>query len=193
MHNDIMVAGSKERPPMLASGSCAQWKSQFMIYVDTKPNRELLKQTIYKGPYIMTEITHPETPEDGDRLMNGIENDIYFTIYACPHTKEMWIAIERLQQGESINIQDVKTKLFWEFGKFTSRDGESIESYYTRFYKIMNKMQQKNLDNVSYHTLFDVLKQHQNEVNEIRTKRMVRNANPLALVIAAQHYPDDYT
>ncbi|GKE46408.1 hypothetical protein Tco_1477666, partial [Tanacetum coccineum] len=34
-------------------------------------------------------------------------------------------AIERLQQGESLNVQDVKTNLFWEFGKFTSRDGES--------------------------------------------------------------------
>ncbi|GJR42650.1 gag-pol polyprotein [Tanacetum coccineum] len=29
-------------------------------------------------------------------------------------------------------LQDVKTNLFWEFGKFTSRDGESMESYYAR-------------------------------------------------------------
>nr|GEW30951.1 integrase, catalytic region, zinc finger, CCHC-type, peptidase aspartic, catalytic [Tanacetum cinerariifolium] len=43
-------------------------------------------------------------------------------------------------QGESLNKQDVKTNLFWEFGKFTSRDGESIESYYSRFYKMMNEM-----------------------------------------------------
>ncbi|GKF27074.1 hypothetical protein Tco_0082968 [Tanacetum coccineum] len=34
-----------------------------------------------------------------------------------PNTaNEMWIAIERLQQGESLNVQDVKTNLFWEFG-----------------------------------------------------------------------------
>nr|GEX74175.1 hypothetical protein [Tanacetum cinerariifolium] len=44
----------------------------------------------------------------------------------------MWEAIERLQQGESLNIQHVKTNLFWEFGKFTSHDGETMESYYTR-------------------------------------------------------------
>nr|GFD34390.1 hypothetical protein [Tanacetum cinerariifolium] len=67
MNNDIMAAGSKERPPMLAPRSYAQWKSWFMRYVDTKPNKELLKQTIYNGPYIMTKITHPETLEDGDR------------------------------------------------------------------------------------------------------------------------------
>ncbi|GKE74548.1 hypothetical protein Tco_1536589 [Tanacetum coccineum] len=40
--------------------------------------------------------------------------------------------IERLKQGKSINVQDLETKLYWEFGKFTSRDGESLESYYSR-------------------------------------------------------------
>ncbi|GJW94402.1 hypothetical protein Tco_0174074 [Tanacetum coccineum] len=39
---------------------------------------------------------------------------------------------------------------------------------------------------VSYHKLYDILKQHQNEVNEIRTERLARTANPLALV-AQQH------
>nr|GEZ23271.1 hypothetical protein [Tanacetum cinerariifolium] len=58
---------------------------------------------------------------------------------------EVWEAIERLQQAESLIIQDVKTKLFWEFGKFTSHDGETIESYYTRFYKLMNEMIRNNL------------------------------------------------
>ncbi|GJY62154.1 hypothetical protein Tco_0462811 [Tanacetum coccineum] len=58
--------------------------------------------------------------------------DIYSTVDACKTANEMWIAIERLQQGESLNVQDVKTNLFWEFGKFTSRDGESMKSYYSR-------------------------------------------------------------
>ncbi|GKD98481.1 hypothetical protein Tco_1382378 [Tanacetum coccineum] len=114
-------------------------------------------------------------------ILKMIGNDIYSIVGACPNEKEMWIAIERLQKRESINIQDVNTKLFWEFGKFTSRDGESIESYYTRVYRMINKMQAQDLDTVSYHKLFDILKQHQNEVNEIRAKRIARNANPLAL------------
>nr|GEY10948.1 hypothetical protein [Tanacetum cinerariifolium] len=41
-------------------------------------------------------------------------------------------AIERLKQGESINVQYLETNLYWEFRKFTSRDGESLESYYSR-------------------------------------------------------------
>ncbi|GJW74867.1 hypothetical protein Tco_0134237 [Tanacetum coccineum] len=40
--------------------------------------------------------------------------------------------------------------------------------------------------------LFDVLKQYQKEVNEIRAERKAKNANPLALVAAAQQYPDPY-
>ncbi|GJZ02667.1 hypothetical protein Tco_0520628 [Tanacetum coccineum] len=80
LHNAIMEAGSKDRPPMLA-------------------------------------------PVD-----------------ACPNACEMWKAIERLKQGESINVQDLETNLYWEFGKFTSWDGESLESYYSRFYKMMNEL-----------------------------------------------------
>nr|GEU74869.1 hypothetical protein [Tanacetum cinerariifolium] len=71
LHNAIMEAGSKDRPPMLAP---------------------------------------------------GIDNDIYSTVDACPNACEMWKAIERLKQGESINVQDLETNLFWKFGKFTSQD-----------------------------------------------------------------------
>ncbi|GJZ28438.1 hypothetical protein Tco_0573085 [Tanacetum coccineum] len=78
-------------------------------------------------------------------LLNGIRDEIYSTVDAYKTTHEMWIAIKRIQQGESLNIQDVKTNLFWEFGKFTSHDGESMESYYSRFYKMMNEMIRNNL------------------------------------------------
>ncbi|GKD79990.1 hypothetical protein Tco_1342611 [Tanacetum coccineum] len=73
-------------------------------------------------------------------ILTGIDNDIYSTVDACPNACEMWKAIERLKQGESINVQDLETNLYWEFGKFTSRDGESLESYYSRFYKMMNEL-----------------------------------------------------
>ncbi|GJW72688.1 hypothetical protein Tco_0129605 [Tanacetum coccineum] len=123
-------------------------------------------------------------------LLTGIGDDIYSTVDACKTANKMWTAIERLQQGESLNVQDVKTNLFWEFGKFTSRDGESMESYYSRFYKMINELtrnnlqvttmqvnvqflqqlqpewsrfvtvvkQPKEIDTISYHTLFDILK-----------------------------------
>nr|GEW91734.1 hypothetical protein [Tanacetum cinerariifolium] len=99
----------------------------------------------------------------------------------------MWEAIERLQQGESLNIQDVKTNLFWGFGKFTSHDGETMESYYTRFYKLMNEMIQNNLTVATMQVNVQFLKQLQPEWS-----RLARNANPLALVATAQANQDPY-
>ncbi|GKC01488.1 hypothetical protein Tco_0987624 [Tanacetum coccineum] len=157
-------------------------------------------------------------------ILTGIGDEIYSTVDACQTAQEMWEAIETLQQGKSLNIQDVKTNLFWEFGQFTSHDEETIESYYTRFYKMMNEMirnnltvatmqvnvqflqqlqpewsrfvtivkQQHKLDEVSYHKLFDILKQYQKEVNELCAERMAKNANPLALVATAQTLQDPY-
>ncbi|GKF63917.1 hypothetical protein Tco_0187365 [Tanacetum coccineum] len=62
MHNDIMAAGSKDRPPMLATVRYAQWQSRFMRYIDTRPISKELRQCIYEGPYVMTKILVPEKP-----------------------------------------------------------------------------------------------------------------------------------
>nr|GFA24239.1 hypothetical protein [Tanacetum cinerariifolium] len=47
-------------------------------------------------------------------------------------------------------------------------------------------------DEDSYHKLFDILKQYQNEVNELRAEKLAKNANPLALVVTAQASEDQY-
>ncbi|GJS65328.1 retrovirus-related pol polyprotein from transposon TNT 1-94 [Tanacetum coccineum] len=235
MHNNIMAAGSKDRPPMLGPGRYSQWHSRFLRYIDTKANGEYLRKCIFDGPYMLTSVeievvtatvNASAVPEHDEAetvhnmseenklyfkaekeaiflLLTGIGDEIYSTVDACNTANEMWTAIERLQQGESLNIQDVKTNLFWEFGKFTSRDGESMESYYSRFYKLMYELKRNNLfvtvvkqskeiDTISYHTLFDILKQYQNEVNDIRAERIAKSANPLALLTATQPYSDNY-
>nr|GEW87090.1 hypothetical protein [Tanacetum cinerariifolium] len=51
MHNNIMAAGSKDRPPMLAPGIYPQWRLRFLRYVDTRPNGEALRKCILSGPY----------------------------------------------------------------------------------------------------------------------------------------------
>nr|GEZ43068.1 hypothetical protein [Tanacetum cinerariifolium] len=59
--------------------------------------------------------------------------------------------------------------------------------------------QSQELKTVSYHKLYDILKQHQNEVNELRAERLARTANPLALVAQQQpvyhpqNHPTHYT
>ncbi|GJS49522.1 integrase, catalytic region, zinc finger, CCHC-type containing protein [Tanacetum coccineum] len=46
MHNNIMAAGSRDRPPMLATGRYAQWRSRFLRYIDTRPNGDALRKCI---------------------------------------------------------------------------------------------------------------------------------------------------
>nr|GEV47653.1 retrovirus-related Pol polyprotein from transposon TNT 1-94 [Tanacetum cinerariifolium] len=72
--------------------------------------------------------------------------------------------------------------------------GKLLKGYnkpeWSRFVMIVK--QQHKLDKVPYHRLFDILKQYQNEVNELRAERLARNANPLALVATAQADQDQY-
>ncbi|GJS24265.1 hypothetical protein Tco_0452897 [Tanacetum coccineum] len=56
MHNNIMAAGSKDRPPMLGPGRYSQWRSRFLRYIDTKPNGGGLKKSILSGPYEPTTV-----------------------------------------------------------------------------------------------------------------------------------------
>nr|GEV32734.1 hypothetical protein [Tanacetum cinerariifolium] len=142
LHNVIMEAGSKDRPPMLAPGNYVQWKSRIKRYIDTKPNHELIHYCLTNPPYklgwiykeiLISEgslITRTErfqetyknvSQEIRDQLnaeakavqiiLTGIDNDIYSTVDACPNACEMWKAIGRLKQDESINVQDLETNL----------------------------------------------------------------------------------
>nr|GEX38067.1 putative ribonuclease H-like domain-containing protein [Tanacetum cinerariifolium] len=179
MHNNIMAAGLRDRPPMLATGRHPQWRSWFLRYIDTRPNT-IPEHTTVKTPMNMTpeKKAHFEAEKEAIHLMlTGIGDEIYSTIDACQTAQEMCEAIERLQQGESLHIQDVKTNLFWEFE-------------WSRFVTIVK--QQHKLDEVSYHKLFDILKQYQKEVNELHAERLAKNANPLELVTTAQANQDLY-
>ncbi|GJT14553.1 hypothetical protein Tco_0861595 [Tanacetum coccineum] len=60
-----------------------------------------------------------------------------------------------------------------------------MESYYSQIYKLMNELTRNNLQ-------VTTMQQYQNEVNDIRVKRIAKSANPLALLAAAQPYSDNY-
>nr|GFB37086.1 putative ribonuclease H-like domain-containing protein [Tanacetum cinerariifolium] len=54
LHNAIMEAGGKDRPPMLAPGNYVQWKSKIKRYTDTKPNHKLIRYCLKSPPYKFT-------------------------------------------------------------------------------------------------------------------------------------------
>ncbi|GJX13499.1 hypothetical protein Tco_0205257 [Tanacetum coccineum] len=74
---------------------------------------------------------------------------------------------------------------------------ERLKQEWQRFVTLVKQNQE--LKTVSYHKLYDILKQHQNEVNEIKAERLARTANLLALVAQQQpvyhhqNHPTHYT
>nr|GEV03975.1 retrovirus-related Pol polyprotein from transposon TNT 1-94 [Tanacetum cinerariifolium] len=120
LHDAIMEAGSKDRPPMLAP-----------------------------------------------------DNDIYSTVDDCPNVCEMWKAIERLKQGESINVQNLKPICFKNLENSHHRMENHLNCIIQEWQRFVTLVKQnQELKTVSYHKLYDILKQYQNEVNEIRAERI---------------------
>nr|GFB84003.1 hypothetical protein [Tanacetum cinerariifolium] len=68
MHNNIMAAGSRDRPPMLVTGRYAQWRSRFIRYIDTRPNGDALRKCILEGPYTPTTVIVLAVPTIDDSL-----------------------------------------------------------------------------------------------------------------------------
>nr|GFB24114.1 hypothetical protein [Tanacetum cinerariifolium] len=131
-------------------------------------------------------------------ILTGINNDIYSTVDACPNACKMWKAIERFYK--------MMNELFRNQCDVTNHQVNvqfslQLQPEWQRFVTLVNQSQE--LKTVSYHKLYDILKQHQNEVNEIRAKRLACTANPLALVAQQQpvyhpqnhhtHYTQNYS
>nr|GEY20650.1 ribonuclease H-like domain-containing protein [Tanacetum cinerariifolium] len=153
MHNNIMAAGSRDRPPMLAPGRYPQWLQAVEAIDDSLAVPE---HTTVETPMNMSPENKAHFLAEKEAIhliLTGIGYDIYSTVDACQTAQEMWEGIERF----------------------------------------MTIVKQKHkLDEVSYHKLFDILKQYQNKVNELRAEKLARNANPLALVATAQADRDPY-
>ncbi|GKE08592.1 retrovirus-related pol polyprotein from transposon TNT 1-94 [Tanacetum coccineum] len=165
---DIYAAGSENRPPMLNKDNYVPWSSRLLRYAKSKPNGKLIYNSIMNGPYVRRMIPEPGDPdrevpvaetfheqtddeltekevkqmEADDQaiqiILMGLPEDIYAAVDSCETAQEIWLRVQQMMKGSDIGIQDKKAKLFNEWERFTSTDGESIESYYHRFSKLMN-------------------------------------------------------
>nr|GEY49491.1 integrase, catalytic region, zinc finger, CCHC-type, peptidase aspartic, catalytic [Tanacetum cinerariifolium] len=101
LHNAIIKVGGKDRPPMLAPGNYVQWKSRIKRYIDTKSNHELIHYCLQNLPY-KYKWADKDVP-----VAEGIDNDTYSTVDACPNACEMWKAIE----SECLVITSTTTRI----------------------------------------------------------------------------------
>nr|GEZ13343.1 hypothetical protein [Tanacetum cinerariifolium] len=143
---DIYAAGSKTRPPMLNKENYVPWSSRLLRYAKSRPNENLIHNSILNGPYVRKMIPEPgDANRDITTILLGLPEDIYAVVDSCETAqeiwlREIWLRVQQIMKGSDIGIQENKAKLFNEWEMFTSNGGESIESYYHRFLKLMNDL-----------------------------------------------------
>nr|GEZ38216.1 hypothetical protein [Tanacetum cinerariifolium] len=155
LYNAIMEAGGKDRPPMLASGNYVQWKSRIKRYIDTKPNHELIHYCLKNPPYKYT----------------WADKEVPVTECSSVTTTERFYKMmdEPVRNQCDVTNHQVNVQFLLQ-----------LQPEWQRFVTLVKQSQE--LKTVTYHKLYDILKQHHNEVNEISAKRIARPANPLTLV-----------
>nr|GFA99105.1 ribonuclease H-like domain-containing protein [Tanacetum cinerariifolium] len=66
-------------------------------------------------------------------ILLGLPEDIYAAVDSCETAQEIWLRVQQMMKGSDIGIQEKNAKLFNKWERFTSNEGESIESYYHPF------------------------------------------------------------
>nr|GEU96869.1 retrovirus-related Pol polyprotein from transposon TNT 1-94 [Tanacetum cinerariifolium] len=179
MHNNIMAAGSRDRPSMLAARRYPQLRSRFLRYIDTRTNGEALRKCILSSPYKPTIVLVQVVKATDDSSAIPEHTTVETPMNMSPEKKAHFKA-----EKEAIHL------ILTGIGDEIYSTVDACQTAQEMFVTIVK--QQHKLDEFSYHKLFDILKQYQKEVNELHAERLARNANPLALVATAQADQDPY-
>nr|GEV88503.1 hypothetical protein [Tanacetum cinerariifolium] len=208
---DIYAAGSESRPPMLNKENYVSWSSRLLRYAKSRPNGKLIHNSIINGPYVgrmipepgdenrevtVTETFHVQTDDELtekelkqiETILLGLPEDIYAAVDSCETAQEILLRVQQMMKGSNIGIQEKKAKLFNEWERFTSNEGESIESYYHRFLKLMNDLKrnkhfsEKIASNLKFLNNLQPEWSRHKEVDELKAERLAKTQDPLALM-----------
>nr|GEV98622.1 hypothetical protein [Tanacetum cinerariifolium] len=160
---------------MLNKENYVPWSSRLLRYAKSRPNGKLIHNSIINGPYVrrmipepgdtnrevlMNETFHVQTDDELTKkelkqieadyqaiqtILLGLPEDIYAAVDSCETAQEILLRVQQMMKGFDIGIQEKKVKLFNEWERFTSNEGESIETYYHRFLKLMNDLKRNKL------------------------------------------------
>ncbi|GKB14993.1 hypothetical protein Tco_0848916 [Tanacetum coccineum] len=185
---NIYDVGSENRPPMLNKDNYVPWSSRLLRYAKSKPNGKLIYISIMHGSYVIRMIPKPGDPGPGVFLLRNCSEQL---------DDEFTKTKTQIMKGSDIRVQEKKVKLFNEWERFTSTDGESIESYYHRFPKLMNDFKrnkhflEKIDSNLKFLNNLQPEWRRHVEVNELMAERLARTHDPLALM-ANSNNPYNY-
>nr|GEX97526.1 hypothetical protein [Tanacetum cinerariifolium] len=126
---------------MLNKENYVSWSSRLLRYAKSKPNGKLIHNSIINGPYVRRMIPEPGDPNREVPVNETfhVQTDDELTEKELKQIEADDQAIQTILLGLPEDIY-AAAKLFNEWERFTSTDGESIKSYYHRFLKLMNDL-----------------------------------------------------
>nr|GEW52904.1 hypothetical protein [Tanacetum cinerariifolium] len=146
---------------------------EFLRYVDTRPNGEALRTCILSGPYKPT-IVLVHAVEAADNSPAVAEHMTLETpSNMSPENKAYFLA-----KKEAIHL------ILTGIGDDIYSTNDACQTA-QEIWEAIERLQQGQRS-ISSTTLAGMVKQYQNEVNELRAEKLARNANPLALVATDQ-------
>nr|GEV96488.1 zinc knuckle CX2CX4HX4C [Tanacetum cinerariifolium] len=139
-------------------------------------------------------------------ILFGLPEEIYAVVDSCETAQEICLRVQQMMKGSDIGIQEKrlswlmnwkgsdigiqekKAKFFNEWERFTSNEGESIESYYHRFLKLMNDLKrnkhfpEKIASNLKFLNNLQPEWSRHKEVGELKAERLAKTQDPLSFM-----------
>nr|GEW07776.1 hypothetical protein [Tanacetum cinerariifolium] len=214
MSRDVLTVGSTMRIPLLYRGEYSQWVERFMNYLEEQTDREAMINSIKNGDQPLPSVTQVSISETSSNeqpplkdksmwsdqekkiqkidhlarslLIQGLPNDICSLIDSNKTAKDLWDSLARLMLGSEYGEQDMKA----------AKCGYSKDNCELNF-KFLNNLQpewkqyatmmrqNKNLMDINIDALYNILKQHQGDVNDamgLKNKIVMVTSDPLALI-----------
>ncbi|GJX49219.1 retrotransposon protein, putative, ty3-gypsy subclass [Tanacetum coccineum] len=199
---DIYDAGSENRPPMLNKDNYVPWSSRLLRYAKSKPNGKLLYNFIMHGLFVKRMIPEPGDPdrdvpnaetfheqtneeltkkdikqmEADDQaiqtILMGLPEDIYVVVDSCETTQEIWLRVQQMMKGSDIRLKRKRLNCLMNGKGLLLLTGNRLNLTIIT----------KDLHQVDYTQLYDLLMMNQEEVNELRAERLAKTHDPLALM-----------
>nr|GEU56115.1 retrovirus-related Pol polyprotein from transposon TNT 1-94 [Tanacetum cinerariifolium] len=128
---------------MLNKENYVSWSSRLLRYAKSRPNGKLIHNSIINDDELTDkELKQIEADDQAiQTILLGLLEDIYAVVDSYETAQEIWLRVQQMMKGSDIKIHEKKAKLFNEWERFTSNEGESIESCYHRFLKLMNDLE----------------------------------------------------
>ncbi|GJR29775.1 hypothetical protein Tco_1106007 [Tanacetum coccineum] len=151
---DIYVAGSKNRPPMLNKENYVPWSSRLLRYAKSRPNGKELTEA---------EIKQMEVDDQAiQTIFLGLPEDIYATVNSCETAQEIcnlkfpnnlqleWSQhVTIVHQTKDLHIADY-TQLY-DFLKYNQKEGNQFRQYAGQ--NVGNQVVQNAVQNPSVQTV----------------------------------------